>query len=93
VRSSTRGGAAGAVRSTTDPSDYTRIPLRDLPFGMPAWLGGDAAGRAAKPRHSNSVERDPIDLLYTPHLPRTARSTLIFHEPTSRLRPLPALPH
>jgi len=45
--------------------DYTRIPLRDLPFGTPPWLGNDAAGRAAKPRHNNSVERDPNDLLHT----------------------------
>ena len=52
-------------------ADYARIPPRDLPFGVPPWLGDDASGRAAKPRHNNSVERDPDDLLHT----------LIWHAP------------
>jgi hypothetical protein len=42
-------------------SDYEPIPKRDLPFGLPAWLGDDSWGRAAKPRHNNSVERSKDD--------------------------------
>jgi uracil-DNA glycosylase len=45
--------------------DYARIPPRDLPFGVPSWLGDDAWGRTAKPRHNNSVERPQSDLLHT----------------------------
>jgi uracil-DNA glycosylase len=45
--------------------DYTRIPPRDLPFGMPAWFGDDAWGRKARPQHNNSVERPGRDLLHT----------------------------
>lgn len=54
--------------------DYARIPPRDLPFGVPPWLGDDAAGRAARPRHNNTVERDPNDLLHT----------LIWHAPADQ---------
>jgi uracil-DNA glycosylase len=46
-------------------SDYAPIPARDLPFGVPAWLGNDAWGRRDKPRHNNSVERPSNDLLNT----------------------------
>ena len=46
-------------------SDYAPIPHRDLPFGVPPWFGDDAWGRQAKPRHNNSVKRDPADLLHT----------------------------
>lgn len=46
-------------------ADYARIPPGDLPFGVPPWLGDDAAGRIARPRHNNSVERDATDLLHT----------------------------
>jgi uracil-DNA glycosylase len=46
-------------------ADYSRIPPRDLPFGVPAWLGDDAWGRAARPRHNNSVDRPSSDLLHT----------------------------
>jgi hypothetical protein len=46
-------------------ADYARIPPGDLPFGVPAWLGDDAWGRAAKPRHNNSVERPSSDLRHT----------------------------
>jgi len=43
-------------------SDYARIPARDLPFGLPDWMGDDAWGRAASPRHYNCVSRpDPDD--------------------------------
>lgn len=46
-------------------TDYVRIPPRDLPFGVPAWLGDDAWGRTAKPRHNNSVDRPSSDLRHT----------------------------
>jgi uracil-DNA glycosylase len=52
-------------------SDYASIPARDLPFGVPAWLGNDAWGRKDKPRHNNSVERPSTDL----------RNTLVWHAP------------
>jgi uracil-DNA glycosylase len=45
--------------------DYARIPLRDLPFGVPAWLGDDSWGRRARPRHNNSVRRPAYDLKHT----------------------------
>src|SRR5690242_15280476 len=38
-------------------ADYARIPPHDLPFGVPDWLGDDAWGRQAHPRHNNSVSR------------------------------------
>ena len=41
--------------------DYARIPFRDLPFGVPQWFGDDTWGRAATPRHNNSVERPRPD--------------------------------
>jgi uracil-DNA glycosylase len=46
-------------------TDYAPIPARDLPFGVPPWLGDDAWGRKDKPRHNNSVERPEEDLLNT----------------------------
>ncbi|HWD79255.1 MAG TPA: uracil-DNA glycosylase family protein [Kribbella sp.] len=46
-------------------SDYAPIPARDLPFGVPPWLGNDAWGRKDKPRHNNSVERPDTDILHT----------------------------
>jgi uracil-DNA glycosylase len=46
-------------------ADHARIPPGDLPFGVPAWLGDDAWGRAAKPRHNNSVDRPSSDLRHT----------------------------
>ena len=52
---------ASAFRET----DYTRIPARDLPFGVPAWLGDDAWGRKAIPRHNNSVFRPDTDIKHT----------------------------
>lgn len=40
-------------------ADYQRVPLRDLPFGVPAFLGDDAWSRK---KHSNSsVERPKSD--------------------------------
>jgi uracil-DNA glycosylase len=41
--------------------DYARIPFRDLPFGLPSWVGDDSWGRTATPRHNNSVERPSTD--------------------------------
>ncbi|MFN7921864.1 MAG: uracil-DNA glycosylase family protein [Bryobacteraceae bacterium] len=38
-------------------ADYAPIPHRDLPFGVPAFLGDDAWGRKASPRHNNQVDR------------------------------------
>ena len=46
-------------------ADYARIPLRDLPFGVPAWLGDDSWGRAATPRHDNCVSRAKSDEFHT----------------------------
>ena len=46
-------------------ADYRRIPHCDLPFGLPEWVGDDAWGRKAKPRHNNSVSRPGSDLLHT----------------------------
>jgi uracil-DNA glycosylase len=43
-------------------ADYAGIPARDLPFGVPPWLGDDAWGRADKPKHNNCVERPSSDL-------------------------------
>jgi uracil-DNA glycosylase len=46
-------------------ADYSRIPPRDLPFGVPPWLGDDAWGRKGKPRHNNSVSRPSPDDRHT----------------------------
>jgi uracil-DNA glycosylase len=46
-------------------SDYAPVPRRDLPFGVPSWLGDDARGRQSRPKRRNTVERDPADLLHT----------------------------
>jgi uracil-DNA glycosylase len=51
--------------STFEESDYARIPLGDLPFGVPDWFGDDSWGRLAQPRHNNSVERPGSDLRHT----------------------------
>jgi uracil-DNA glycosylase len=59
---------------TFKETDYARIPPRDLPFGVPDWLGDDAWGRTAKPKHNNSVERPGSDL----------RHTLIWRAPVDR---------
>lgn len=45
--------------------DYARVPMRDLPFGVPAWFGDDHWGRTDSPRHNNSVERPGSDLKHT----------------------------
>ena len=46
-------------------SDYAPIPARDLPFGVPPWLGDDTWGRKDIPKHNNSVERPSTDVLNT----------------------------
>ena len=52
------GSASGANYGTKFlESDYRPIPRIDLPFGVPDWVGDDAWGRRAKPRHNNGVER------------------------------------
>ncbi len=46
-------------------ADYAPIPRRDLPFGVPDFLGDDAWGRAATPRHNNCVKRPNPDDRHT----------------------------
>jgi uracil-DNA glycosylase len=46
-------------------ADYSRVPLRDLPFGVPPWLGDDAWGRKGKPKHNNCVSRPTPDDRHT----------------------------
>lgn len=41
--------------------DYAPIPRRDLPFGVPDFLGDDSRGRQGHPRHNNSVSRPTPD--------------------------------
>jgi hypothetical protein len=56
-----------------EESDYAPIPRRDLPFGVPIWLGDDRWGRMAQPPHRNCVSRPDSD----------DRHTLIWIAPTS----------
>jgi hypothetical protein len=42
-------------------SDYAAIPRRDLPFGVPSFLGDDSAARQARPRHNDTVTRPNPD--------------------------------
>lgn len=51
--------------ATFTEADYTRIPLRDLPFGVPSWFGDDSWGRTGTPRHDNSVSRPAQDDRHT----------------------------
>jgi hypothetical protein len=53
--------------------DYAPIPRRDLPFGVPDWLGDDAWGRKATPPQRSSVSRPVPD----------DRHTLIWRAPTT----------
>jgi hypothetical protein len=46
-------------------ADYAPIPRRDLPFGVPPWLGDDTWGRTTSPRHNNSVSRPTPDDRHT----------------------------
>lgn len=60
------GDATGPNYGTSfRKQDYAAIPRRDLPFGVPAWLGDDAWGRAASRRHNNSVSRPSPDDRHT----------------------------
>lgn len=51
--------------ATFEESDYQRIPAADLPFGLPPWVGDDAWGRRATPRHNNAVRRSRDDTEHT----------------------------
>lgn len=42
-------------------ADYAPIPRRDLPFGVPEFLGDDSRGRQGHPRHNNCVSRPSPD--------------------------------
>jgi uracil-DNA glycosylase len=56
------GSNSGAnYGSSFRETDYAAIPHRDLPFGVPDFLGDDAAGRTGHPRHNNSVDRPSPD--------------------------------
>ncbi|HEX6700777.1 MAG TPA: hypothetical protein VF101_08615 [Gaiellaceae bacterium] len=56
------GNAGGPnYGSSFKEADYAAIPRRDLPFGVPSFLGDDAAGRKATPRHNNAVARPSPD--------------------------------
>jgi hypothetical protein len=56
-------GKAGGPNygSSFREADYAAIPRRDLPFGVPRFLGDDAAGRAAHPGHNDCVSRPTPD--------------------------------
>lgn len=47
--------------ATMTDAHYTPIPRRDLPFGVPDWLGDDRWGRRARPRHNDCVDRPSPD--------------------------------
>ncbi len=47
--------------TTFTEADYARIPERDLPFGVAPWIGDDAWGRQATPKHLNCVSRPNPD--------------------------------
>lgn len=47
--------------TTFAEADYTPIPMRDLPFGVASWIGNDAWGRSARPKHHNCVSRPNPD--------------------------------
>lgn len=51
--------------TTFTEADYVRIPMRDLPFGVPAWIGDDAWGRNSRPKHNNCVSRPSPDDQHT----------------------------
>ena len=60
------GNAVGPnYGDTFQESDYARIPLFDLPSGVPPWLGDDAWGRKAVPSHNNCVSRPNPDDRHT----------------------------
>jgi uracil-DNA glycosylase len=60
------GDATGPNYGTSiKEADYTAIPRGDLPFGVPEFLGDDAWGRSASPRHNNGVERPQTDFKHS----------------------------
>jgi hypothetical protein len=46
-------------------ADYMRVPLRDLPFGVPEWLGDDSWRRLGNPPGRSSVSRPNSDIMHT----------------------------
>jgi len=58
-------------------SDYSPIPRRDLPFGVPDWLGDDKWVRALTPANPSSVNRPHPD----------DKHTLIWKAPTGAATP------
>jgi len=74
------GSASGSNYGTEFlESDYRPIPKIDLPFGFPDWVGDDAWGRRATPKHNNSVER----------LKEDQQHTLVWQAPTAQELALP----
>jgi uracil-DNA glycosylase len=59
--------AAANYGEKFEEADYAPIPARDLPFGVPTWLGDDAWGRTAAPPHRNCVSRPSPDDRHTLH--------------------------
>lgn len=51
--------------TTFTEADYAPIPRRDLPFGIPSWIGDDAWGRTGTPKHNNCVSRPNPDDAHT----------------------------
>jgi len=59
--------------SSFDETDYAPVPRRDLPFGVPAFLGDDAWRRTGDPPGKTSVVRPSDDILHT----------LVWHSPAT----------
>ena len=59
--------AAANYGEKFEEADYAPIPARDLPPGVPTWLGDDAWGRTAAPPHRNCVSRPSPDDRHTLH--------------------------
>jgi uracil-DNA glycosylase len=57
--------------ATIKEADYAPIPKRDLPWGLPGFVGDDAWVRRAKPKRNNAVERPDTDI----------RNTLLWRSP------------
>ena len=77
------GSASGPnYGSTFQESDYHPIPPGDLPFGYPPWIGDDAWGRRASPRHNNCVKRPSKD-------GKTDDNRLVWQAPTPQELGLP----
>ena len=64
------GNASGPnYGSSFREADYAAIPRRDLPFGVPSFIGDDGPGRTGHPRRNNCVARpepdDGVTLIWT----------------------------